>query len=47
MERKTFSSIDLTAMAIQLGAGLLVEVFRGQDQLVPLLKAAMKFKDFH
>ena len=45
---KRISSIDLAAMAIQLGAGFVGRSFSGdKDQLVPLLKAAMKFKDFH
>ena len=46
-EENLLAPIDLAAMAIQLGAGFVGRSFSGdKDQLVPLLKAAMKFKGF-
>ena len=46
-EENVLAPIDLAAMAIQLGAGFVGRSFSGdKDQLVPLLKAAMKFKGF-
>ena len=46
-EENLLAPIDLPAMAIQLGAGFVARSFSGdKDQLVPLLKAAMKFKGF-
>ncbi len=46
-EENVLDPIDLAAMAIQLGAGFVGRSFSGdKDQLVPLLKAAMKFKGF-
>jgi len=46
-EENILAPIDLAAMAIQLGAGFVGRSFSGdKDQLVPLLKAAMKFKGF-
>ena len=46
-EENVLAPIDLAAIAIQLGAGFVGRSFSGdKDQLVPLLKAAMKFKGF-
>ena len=46
-EDNLFPSIDLAAMAIQLGASFVARSFSGdKEQLVPLLKAAMKHKGF-
>jgi 2-oxoglutarate ferredoxin oxidoreductase subunit beta len=46
-EDNLFAPIDLPAMAIQLGAGFVGRSFSGdKEQLVPLLKAAMKYKGF-
>ena len=46
-EDNLFAPIDLAAMAIQLGAGFVGRSFSGdRNQLVPLIKAAMKFKGF-
>ena len=46
-EDNLFPSIDLASMAIQLGASFVARSFSGdKDQLVPLLKAAMKHKGF-
>ena len=43
----TFDSIDLAAMAIQLGAGFVARSFSGDKaQLVPLLKAAIHYRGF-
>lgn len=42
-----FEAIDLCEMAVQLGAGFVGRGFSGdKEQLVPLLKAAMKHKGF-
>ena len=42
-----FDSIDLAAMAIQLGAGFVARSFSGdKTQLVPLLKAAIHYRGF-
>lgn len=42
-----FDSIDLAAMAIQLGAGFVARSFSGDKaQLVPLLKAAIHYRGF-
>jgi 2-oxoglutarate ferredoxin oxidoreductase subunit beta len=42
-----FESIDLCAMAIQLGAGFVARSFSGdKEQMVPLLKAAMSHEGF-
>ncbi len=42
-----FESIDLAAMAIQLGAGFVARSFSGdKKQLVPLLKAAIHYRGF-
>jgi len=42
-----FESIDLAAMAIQLGAGFVARSFSGDKaQLVPLLKAAIRYRGF-
>ena len=46
-EDNLFAPIDLAAMAIQLGAGFVGRSFSGdRNQLVPLIKAAIKFKGF-
>ena len=46
-EENLFSAIDLAAMAIQVGASFVARSFSGdKNQLVPLLKAAMKHKGF-
>ena len=46
-EDNLFPAIDLASMAIQLGASFVARSFSGdKDQLVPLLKAAMKNKGF-
>ncbi len=42
-----FESIDLAAMAIELGAGFVARSFSGDKaQLVPLMKAAMRYQGF-
>ena len=42
-----FEAIDLSSLAIELGATFVAQSFSGdKDQLVPLLKAAMKHKGF-
>lgn len=42
-----FEAIDLVALALQLGAGFVARSFSGdKEQLVPLLKAAIKFPGF-
>ncbi len=42
-----FNSIDLAAMAIQLGAGFVARSFSGDKaQLVPLMKAAIHYRGF-
>tara|TARA_B100000029_G_scaffold515942_1_gene625666 strand:+ start:826 stop:1881 length:1056 start_codon:yes stop_codon:yes gene_type:complete len=46
-EDNLFAPIDLCSMAIQLGAGFVARSFSGdRRQLVPLIKAAMKYKGF-
>ena len=46
-EENLFSSLDLASMAIQAGASFVARSFSGdKNQLVPLLKAAMKHKGF-
>ena len=46
-EDNLFPPIDLAAMAVQLGASFVARSFSGdKEQLVPLLKAAMKHKGF-
>ena len=42
-----FESIDLAALAIQLGAGFVARSFSGdKDQLIPLIRAALSYKGF-
>lgn len=42
-----FDAIDLSSLAIELGASFVAQSFSGdKDQLVPLLKAAMRHKGF-
>ena len=42
-----FESIDLAAVAIQLGAGFVARSFSGdKDQLIPLIRAAMSYNGF-
>ncbi len=44
-ELNTFSSIDLCALAIEMGCGFVARSFSGDaKQLVPLLRAAMEFE---
>ena len=46
-EENKFVSIDLTALAIQMGAGFVARSFSGdKDQLIPLIKAGMSYKGF-
>ncbi|MDG2284835.1 MAG: 2-oxoacid:ferredoxin oxidoreductase subunit beta, partial [Alphaproteobacteria bacterium] len=46
-QKNAFESIDLVAMAIQLGASFVARGFSGdKDQLVPLIKAALSHKGF-
>lgn len=46
-EDNLFNSIDLASLAIQMGAGFVARSFSGdKDQLVPLVKAALKYKGF-
>jgi 2-oxoglutarate ferredoxin oxidoreductase subunit beta len=46
-EDNLFDSIDLCRLAIQLGAGFVARTFSGdKDQLVPLIKAAIRYKGF-
>jgi 2-oxoglutarate ferredoxin oxidoreductase subunit beta len=46
-EDNLFESIDLAALAIQLGAGFVARSFSGdKEQLVPLMTAALKYKGF-
>lgn len=46
-EDNPFESIDLAALAIQLGAGFVARSFSGdKDQLIPLMTAALSYKGF-
>jgi 2-oxoglutarate ferredoxin oxidoreductase subunit beta len=46
-EDNPFESIDLAALAIQLGAGFVARSFSGdKDQLIPLITAALKYRGF-
>ena len=46
-DENKFDSIDLTAIALQLGATFIARSFSGdKDQLIPLIKAAMSHRGF-